>query len=107
MRLLDNEPQNRDELVMMLKNKPGMPDEYSIAVEGLVFNSNYEWILEHRGGKACDEVGKYEGIGGRFENDKSFREALEREIREEVGDDADIRILRFLEVKHDIVNKIR
>ena len=106
MRLLDTEPKTKEELLEELRRIEVPIDEYSIAVEGLVFNNDSQWIMMHRGGKARDEIDKLEGIGGRFENEPTFREALLREIKEEVGGDADIRIVGFLEVKHDTVTKI-
>jgi ADP-ribose pyrophosphatase YjhB (NUDIX family) len=77
--------------------------EYSVAVEALLFNEEKQWILLERGEDARDEVGKLEGVGGRIEGRLDFRSELQREIAEEVGPEANIKILRFVEVKSDCV----
>ncbi|MEV5411240.1 NUDIX domain-containing protein [Thermopolyspora sp. NPDC052614] len=85
----------------------GFDQPYSVAVEGLVFDADLNWILMRRGKQASDEVGKLEGIGGRVEDPLAcLRDELRREIVEEVGPEADIEILEFLEVKSDRVRKV-
>ncbi len=67
MHLLKDEPTTIEDLRKELASLPDTPSDYSVAVEGLVFDETAQWILMHRGDKAGDEVGKLEGIGGRFD----------------------------------------
>jgi len=105
MRLSNNEVNSIEELEQTVAASSAGRTRYSVAVEGLIFNDKLEWILLHRGGAARDEVGKFEGIGGRYEGDVDFRTALIREIAEELGNDARVKIVGFVEVKHDRVMK--
>jgi hypothetical protein len=105
MRLFSTEPHDETELGALLKGVSRAPTKYSVAVEGLIFDGDLNWIVVHRGHKARDEVGKFEGIGGRYEHDPDFRAALRREIEEEVGSDAKIDIVDFIEVKWDVVRQ--
>jgi ADP-ribose pyrophosphatase YjhB (NUDIX family) len=91
------------DLENIISNWNDIPEKYSVAVEGLVFDLSNNWILMKRGQGCRDEIGKLEGIGGRFDDDKDFRSALKREISEEVGDDANIEILSFFEIRKDTV----
>lgn len=104
MRIFSDEVKTLGELENALKGQNDIPCHYSVAVEGLVFDHNFRWILMRRGKKCRDEIGKLEGIGGRFEKDKDFKTALMREIREEVGTQANIRIISFFEVRKDTVD---
>ena len=63
----------------------------------------------HKRGKGCrDEIGKLEGIGGRFEeSDGDFLNALNREIKEEVGEEAQIEVGTFFEVRKDTVRDVK
>ena len=62
--------------------------EYSCAVISLFLDVNGRILLQRRGPKSRDEVGKLEDIGGAVESyDKTFRDAMDREIREEAGTD--------------------
>src|SRR4051794_19262112 len=101
MRLAGKEVENIDQLRAVVQRDPTISPNYKVAVEALIFNDKLEWILMHRGASARDEIDKLEGIGGRFEGDEDFRSALRREIDEEVGTDAVISIVSFLEVKKD------
>jgi ADP-ribose pyrophosphatase YjhB (NUDIX family) len=107
MRLSENLVKNIEELRKELSSIESCPIEYSVAVEGLIFSSNLEWILIKRGKGCRDEIGKLEGIGGRFENDNTFEDALQREIQEEVGKNAEIVILSFFEIRKDTVWDIK
>lgn len=98
---------NIEELKKELSSIENIPSEYSIAVEGLIFSSNLEWILMKRGKGCRDEIGKLEGVGGRLKNDNTFIEALQREIQEEVGENAEIIILSFFEIRKDTVWDVR
>jgi len=102
-RLLDTEPTTLAELREQLKSSPQASAEFSVAVEALVFDSSGRWVLLERGAGAQDEHGKLEGIGGRVESDGRLRDELMRELREEIGESAQVEIARFLEVKSDTV----
>jgi ADP-ribose pyrophosphatase YjhB (NUDIX family) len=102
-RLLDTEPATLAQLREMLGASRGAPSNFSVAVEALVFDRHGRWVLLERGADAQDEHGKLEGIGGRVDADGSLRAELLREIREEVGENAQIEIARFVEVKSDAV----
>lgn len=104
--LFDVEVANTAELAEQLAESGASLSQYSVAVEGLIFNDGGDWILMERGGGARDEVGKLEGVGGRVESGGRFRDELLREIREEVGSGANIEILGFLEVKSDRATKV-
>ena len=59
---------------------------YRCAVIALLLDNDGNIILQRRGPKSRDEVGKLEDIGGAVEDtDKTFKEAMHREIIEEVG----------------------
>jgi 8-oxo-dGTP pyrophosphatase MutT (NUDIX family) len=104
MRVYTEEVSTLQDLESALRGRDDIPRPYSVAVEGLVFDRDFRWILMKRGKGCRDEIGKLEGIGGGFENDANFRSALEREIKEEVGTHADIRIISFFEVRKDTVD---
>lgn len=82
---------------------PHLQDDSFVAVEGLIFDKNYRWILHRRGPKCRDEQYKLEGIGGRIDAGESFLHALEREIEEEVGVEANIKPIGILEIRNDTV----
>ena len=84
---LINEPENNDELKRLLLDEQIELPEYRTAVIALFMDSNDNILLQRRGPKSRDEVGKLEDIGGAVEErDFSFRDALHREIIEEVGE---------------------
>jgi len=78
-------------------------DPLFVAVEGLVFDEDFQWILIRRGPGCRDEQYKLEGIGGRVDDETDLMVALSREIEEEAGADADIVIIEPFEVKTDTV----
>ena len=104
MRVLEREVEDLEELGREVENKEEIPSEYHIAVESLLFDRDLNWILMKRGPGCRDEIGKLEGVGGQVEGNENFKEALRREISEEVGDKADIEVLNFFEVRRDIPN---
>ncbi|MBD9490502.1 NUDIX hydrolase [Ensifer sp. ENS11] len=69
------------------------------AVEGLVFNGARQAVLIERGLMCRDNIGLLEGIGGECRAGEGFRDALRREIEEEVGAAAIIDIERFSHVR--------
>ncbi|CAM3786989.1 NUDIX hydrolase (plasmid) [Agrobacterium radiobacter] len=71
----------------------------NFAVEGLVLNDEGQAVLIKRGPMCRDNIGLLEGIGGQCNNAERFRDALHREIEEEVGTAAVIEIDRFSHVR--------
>ena len=67
----------------------------NFAVEGLVLNDEGQVVLIKRGPMCRDNIGLLEGIGGQCHDSERFRDALHREIAEEVGTAAIIEIERF------------
>lgn len=74
------------ELANYLKDIGLKLPEYRCAVIALFIDREGKILLQRRGPKSRDEVNKLEDIGGAVEQqDKSFREAMKREIIEEAG----------------------
>ncbi|MDE5830324.1 MAG: NUDIX hydrolase [Clostridia bacterium] len=97
MELFSHEIKDINELKQILKNNKEVPENYNIAVIASVFDKENKLILQRRGSKCRDERFKLEGIGGGVkETDSDFRSALNREILEEVGTDAVIKIEEFI-----------
>ena len=97
-----HEPENLDSLHSSIRAELGWDaDSYAIAVEALILDKDSRVLLMRRGPGARDEVGKLEGVGGRYEAG-SFRSEAMREIEEEIGA-VEIEIVSLLEVKSDIV----
>lgn len=72
-----------------------------IAVEGLIFTPNGKILLEKRGPKCRDEVGKLEGVGGRLKGDDLLR-GLRDEFDQEIAakkQGLEIKIDRLLEIR--------
>ncbi|MCM1052817.1 MAG: NUDIX hydrolase [Ruminococcus sp.] len=64
-------------------------------------------LLQQRGVKSRDENGLYEDVCGKFDNeDQSFREAIAREMFEEMGENAKVELGRTLGVYHCFKNDI-
>lgn len=62
--------------------------QYRCAVIALLLDNYGNIILQRRGPKSRDEVGKLEDIGGAVEDsDIDFRSAMKREIIEEAGEE--------------------
>lgn len=78
-------------------------DPQFIAVEGLVFDTDNKWILMRRGPGCRDEQFKLEGIGGRIDNENDLAKALYRELEEEAGCKADIKVISPFEIRTDTV----
>jgi 8-oxo-dGTP pyrophosphatase MutT (NUDIX family) len=84
----NKEIKNNEELVSYLKDIGLKLPEYRCAVIALFLDTEGRILLQRRGPKSRDEVNKLEDIGGAVEEqDKSFRDAMNREIIEEAGDD--------------------
>lgn len=84
---------NQEDLELYLSEIGLKLPEYRCAVIALILDSDGKILLQRRGPKSRDEIGKLEDIGGAVEEtDKSFREAMNREILEEVGNDINYKI---------------
>ncbi len=104
--VVKKEIDNYKEMAKYIEDNNLINVDYSFAVLGLFIDSEGKVILQRRGPKARDAMGKLAEIGGAFiDSDETFRKALEREIREEIGNDASIKIEEFigggLEQKYD------
>lgn len=86
--------------------------KYNFAVITIIRDEDNNLYLQRRGKKARDEFLKLEEVGGAFEvSDGTFRRAMEREIREEIGDKAIIKVGNliggFINTKYDLrTNKV-
>jgi len=97
MELFSEEVKGFEELKERLKNYKQVPKEYKVAVIVFAFDKENRLILQRRGPECRDERFKLEGIGGGVKaTDADFRSALQREIIEEVGSNANIKIEEFI-----------
>ena len=84
---------DQKDLQVYLKNTGLKLPEYRCAVIALILDKEGRVLLQRRGPKSRDEVGKLEDIGGAVEDtDLNYREAMKREIIEEAGDDINFSI---------------
>lgn len=75
----------------------GMNEKVKICVMCFLFDKNNKLILTRRGPGARDEVGMLQAIGGSINaSDLSLRDSLKRELREEAGNSASIKIHQFI-----------
>ncbi|MDE5888985.1 MAG: NUDIX hydrolase [Bacilli bacterium] len=86
-------------------NKIDMP-EFRCAVIGMLFDKDGNVIFQRRGPESRDGSGMLAEIGGAVEDyDKTLKDAMMRELREEVGEKAQINIDDFvggvLQTKYD------
>lgn len=97
MELLINEVKDMAELKLELLNKNYQFTDYQVAVIAYIFDQENRIIFQRRGPACRDERLKLETIGGRVkENDADFKTALNREIIEEIGADAKIKLGEFI-----------
>lgn len=93
MQLFSQEIKDIKELKSLLKDNKEILNEYQVAVIVYVFDNENRIIFQRRGMGCRDERLKLETIGGRVkEKDLDFRAALQREITEEVGTNANVEI---------------
>lgn len=82
-------------------------DNQRVGVIVHIRNDEGKILLQKRGIKSRDEVGLYEDIGGKVDySDESFRNAIIRELKEEVGDEAKIQISNSIGIYHCNKNNI-
>lgn len=97
MELFKQEVKDMKELKEILKDDDNISEDYKVAVIVYAFDKDNKIIFQRRGPGCRDERLKLETIGGRVkETDIDFRTALNREIVEEVGTEADIEIEEFI-----------
>ena len=97
MELIIKEPKDLKELKLLLQDYENIPNNFSVAVEINIFDKEKNWVFMRRGPGCKDGRFKLEGIGGSVEKyDTNFISALTREIKEEVGEFAKIKIKKFL-----------
>lgn len=97
MKLFENEVKDMKELEKILENNNEISKDYEVAVIIFIFDEENKIVFQRRGPGCRDERLKLEMIGGRVKNsDIDFKSALNREIVEEVGIDADIEIEEFV-----------
>ena len=78
-----------------------------LAVIAHIKDVNGKILLQQRGPKSRDENGLFQDISGKIEEyDASFKDALLRELKEEVGTDAKININSTLGIYHLYKNNI-
>lgn len=98
---------NDDSLENVKANIKDVLPKYNFAVITIIRDEDNNLYLQRRGKKARDEFLKLEEVGGAFEeSDGSFRKAMERELKEEVGDKATILVGNliggFINTKYDL-----
>ena len=97
MQLFSEEVKDMNELNEVLKNNANISKDYKVAVIIYAFDKEKKIIFQRRGPACRDERFKLETIGGTIkDNDVDFRSALNREIIEEVGNNANIKIEEFI-----------
>lgn len=97
MKLFSKEVKDMNELNEVLKDNNEIKKEYEVAVIIYAFDKENKIIFQRRGLGCRDEQLKLETIGGRVkESDIDFRTALQREIEEEAGTEANIEIEDFI-----------
>lgn len=78
-----------------------------LAVIAHIKDINGKILLQQRGPKSRDENGLFQDISGKIEEyDFSFKNAIKREIKEEIGNDANIEINSSLGIYHLFKNNI-
>ena len=97
MELFTHEVKDMKELHKTIKSNKEISQEYEVAVIVYAFDKDNKIIFQRRGMECRDERLKLETIGGRVKpSDTNFRIALNREIIEEVGTEANINIEEFI-----------
>lgn len=97
MKLFSKEVKDMNKLNEILKNNSEISKEYQVAVIVYAFDKENKIVFQRRGLGCRDEQLKLETIGGRVKkSDVDFRTALQREIIEEIGTDADIELQEFI-----------
>ena len=96
MELVINEVKDKKELEKVLEESIEIAKHYEVAVIVYAFDKDNKIIFQRRGPACRDERLKLETIGGRVKEHENFRTALQREIVEEIGTEAQIEIQEFI-----------
>ena len=95
--LFTDEVMDMNELIEKLATMNTKINKIKVAAVCFIFDKDNNLILHRRGPGARDAVGKLHAIGGSVNNDDvDFRSALARELREEAGSNAKIRVDGFV-----------
>lgn len=87
------------ELDLYLEREAYNTEGYRIALEAHIFDARGRVLLQERGIKCRDEVGKLEGVGGELRNKEDLHEALTEKIHRELGNSVVVQIDHLLEVR--------
>jgi predicted MPP superfamily phosphohydrolase len=90
---------SRDDLIAHLDENRINAIGKRVAVEAHIFDDRGHILLQRRGPKARDEVGRLEGIGGDIRSSLDLHAALRSEVKKELGDDVEVAIDKLLEVR--------
>ena len=94
--LFTDEVKDTQELVAKLQAM-NYAHNFKIAVVCFIFDKEGHLILQKRGVGARDNIGKIEAVGGALaKDDRDFRAGLLREIKEEAGSEAVVKIDYFI-----------
>ena len=98
--LFTDEVRNIDEVIEKVIYNPEL-HKIKVCVVCVLYDKDGLIVLHRRGVKARDEIGKLEAIGGSVNrSDGEFRDALMRELNEEVGDKAKYELGKFICAQH-------
>lgn len=87
-------------------NKFNFPNQ-KLAVIAHIKDINGKILLQQRGPKSSDENGLFQDISGKIEDyDISFKDAIIRELKEEIGNEAEININASIGIYHLYKNNI-
>lgn len=87
-------------------NKFNFPNQ-KLAVIAHIKDINGKILLQQRGPKSSDENGLFQDISGKVEDyDISFKDAIIRELKEEIGNEAEININASIGIYHLYKNNI-
>ncbi len=71
-------------------------DCIGVGVRAVIFNDQQELLLLKRGKQAKNEVGKWEIPGGEVAYGETFKQALLREVTEEIGVEIEVKKLHYV-----------
>lgn len=72
-----------------------------VGVGAMIFNNHQELLMQLRGAKANNEVGKWEIPGGKVEFGEKIEVAIKREMMEEIG--VEIEVIKLFRVADHIL----
>ena len=94
--LFKDEVNTREELESKLK-EINFDLEYKLGVIGMIIDKNNRIVLQRRGPEASGDVNRLSDMGGAVEDsDKTFKEALMRELHEECGNEFNVEFDGFI-----------